>query len=173
MEKKSALIIVDMLNDFVLEGAPLKVPGIEEIIRPIRREIDNAHGNGRPVIYICDSHDKKDREFDMYPPHAIAGSGGAMVVDSLKPLDSDIIVNKQTLSGFYKTGLEQILKKNGIEEIYITGCVVNICVFLIAAEAVIRGFRVNVVRDAVAGFNKEEYDYSLYQLNRYFKVNLV
>ena len=173
MEKNSALVIVDMLNDFVLEGAPLEVTGIEEIIKPIQREINSAHAQGFPVVYICDSHDEDDREFNLYPPHAMSGSEGAMVVDSLKPRRQDIIVYKKTLSGFYKTGLEEILKKNSIEEIYITGCVVNICVFLIAAEAVARGFSVNVIKDAVAGFCKQDYDFSLEQLNKYFKVNLI
>jgi nicotinamidase-related amidase len=96
-----------------------------------------------------------------------------MVVDPLKPVDRDIIVYKKTLSGFYKTGLEEILHEKSIEEIFLTGCVVNICVLLIAAEAVARGFRVNVIKDAVAGFNKQDYDYSLEQLNKYFKVNLI
>lgn len=173
MKKNSALIIVDMLNDFILEGAPLKVPGIGKTILPIRREINNARERGCPVIYICDSHDEEDREFELYPPHAMSGSEGAMVVDPLKPVDRDIIVYKKTLSGFYKTGLEEILHEKSIEEIFLTGCVVNICVFLIAAEAVARGFRVNVIKDAVAGFNKQDYDYSLEQLNKYFKVNLI
>ena len=173
MGKDSALIIIDMLNDFVLDDAPLKVPGIEGIIPPIRREIENAHLQLNTVIYVCDSHAREDREFALYPPHAISGSNGAIIVDPLKPLDKDIIVYKKTLSGFYKTGLEEILRKHSIDNLYITGCVVNICVFLLAAEAVARGFRVSIIRDAVAGFSKREYDFSLDQLNKYFKVNLI
>ncbi len=173
MEKNSALVIVDMLNDFVLDGAPLKVPGIERIIPSIRREIEKAHRQLDTIIYICDSHDREDKEFALYPPHAISGSEGAMIVDHLKPLDKDIIVQKKTLSGFYMTGLEEILKKNSIKNLYITGCVVNICVFLIAAEAVSRGFGVSIIKDAVAGFDEKEYDFSLEQLNKYFKVNLI
>ena len=83
MGKDSALIIIDMLNDFVLDDAPLKVPGIEGIIPPIRREIENAHLQLNTVIYVCDSHAREDREFALYPPHAISGSNGAIIVDPL------------------------------------------------------------------------------------------
>ncbi len=173
MKNKKALLIVDMLNDFVIEDAPLRVPGIEAIVGPIKREIKKAHRQGDPVIYICDSHDKADIEFNLYPPHAITGTPGAMIIDALSPDKRDIVVLKTTLSGFYGTGLNELLRKTGIEEISITGCVVNICVFLIAAEAVSRSFKVNVMKDAVIGFNKKDYDYSLEQLNKFFKVNII
>ena len=174
MEKDRALLIVDMLNDFVLDHAPLRVHGIESIIKPIQREINKAHTLGHKVIYICDSHDRQDGEFKLYPPHAVSGSKGSEIIDSLKPqYNKDIVISKSTLSGFYRTELGDILTKLGIKELIITGCVVNICVFLIAAEAVARGYRVNVVKDAVIGFSTEDYNYSLEQLEKFFKVNLI
>ena len=50
---KEALLIIDMLNDFVLEGSPLEVPETRRIIRNIRREIEGARKLGMPVIYVC------------------------------------------------------------------------------------------------------------------------
>ena len=157
-ENSKALIIIDMLNDFVRDGAPLKAPKIKSIIEPIKQEIKKAHNEGYPVIYICDSHDSNEKEFKLYPPHAITGTTGSEIIDELKPQNKDIIVHKKTLSSFYKTGLEKILKKLGTEEIVLTGCIANICIQYTAFEAVVRGYRVNVVLDAIIGLNKEDYD---------------
>ena len=47
-----ALLIIDMLNDFVLEGAPLETPDTRKVIPVIKKEIENAKTRGNPVIYI-------------------------------------------------------------------------------------------------------------------------
>lgn len=168
-----ALIIVDMLNDFVKDGAPLKAPEIETIIEPIKREINRAHREEYPVIYICDSHDSDDKEFKLYPPHAIAGTKGADVIDQLKPERKDLIVRKKTFSSFYKTELDKILKQEQIKEIIITGCVANICVYFTAFEAVVRGLKVSVVLDSIIGLDRKDYDTAVEQMKKVLKVNLI
>lgn len=69
---KEALLIIDMLNDFVLQGAPLEVP----VIRAIKREIEAARKEGKPVIYVCDTHEPDDKEFSKFgwPAHAVKGT---------------------------------------------------------------------------------------------------
>jgi len=168
-----ALIIVDMLNDFVQEGAPLKVPEIESIIGPIKREIRKAHIENYPVIYICDSHDCDDREFKLYPPHAVENTNGSEIIDELKPEIKDLVIKKKTLSSFYNTGLEKALKEKQVEEIILTGCVANICIYFAAFEAVIRGLRVSVVLDAIMGLNRRDYDIAVEQMKKVLKINLI
>jgi len=168
-----ALIIVDMLNDFVRDEAPLKAPDIETIIEPIKREIKRAHSEEYPVIYICDSHDSDDREFKLYPPHAVIGTKGADVIDELKPESKDLIVWKKTLSSFYKTELDKLLSEKKIEEIIITGCVANICIYFVAFEAVVRGLKVSVILDAIIGLDKKDYDTAVEQMKKVLKVNLI
>ena len=75
---KEALLVIDMLNDFVREGAPLEVPDTRSIIPVIKQEIDMAHAAGKPVIYVCDSHAADDREFSKFgwPAHAVKGRAG-------------------------------------------------------------------------------------------------
>ncbi|MEK6693161.1 MAG: isochorismatase family cysteine hydrolase [Nitrospirota bacterium] len=108
MDNKEALIVIGMLNDFVLEGAPLEVPSTRTIIPELRREIEKAREENIPVIYVCDSHDRDDREFRKmgWPPHAVKGTNGAEVVKELKPLKGDRIIEKRTYSGFYDTELD-------------------------------------------------------------------
>src|SRR3972149_4392429 len=100
---KKALLIIDMLNDFVLPGSPLEVPDTRKIIPNIQREIAKARQEGNAVIYVCDTHDPNDKEFSKFnwPPHAVIGTQGAKVIDELKPQKGDIIIEKTSYSGFY------------------------------------------------------------------------
>jgi len=149
-----------MLNDFVLEGAPLEVPETRKVIPAIKREIERARAEGKPVIYVCDAHDKDDKEFSKFgwPPHAIKGTEGARVVRELEPQGGDIIIEKTTYSGFYNTGLDETLKRLGVDSLRLTGCVTHICVMFTASDAVLRDYKVLVVKDAVAGLSKEDHD---------------
>jgi nicotinamidase-related amidase len=160
---KEALVIIDMLNDFVLPGAPLEVPDARRVIPNIMREIEGAREEGIPVIYVCDAHGREDREFDKFgwPAHGVKGSEGAAVVASLKPGPGDPVVEKTTYSGFFGTKLDETLKGLGVEGLRLTGCVTHICVLFIAFEAVLRDYGVTVVEDAVAGLAKEDHDAAL------------
>lgn len=158
--KKEALLVIDMLNDFVLPGAPLEVPETRNVISVIRREIDRTHAEARPVIYICDAHDPDDKEFSKFrwPAHAVKGTKGAQVVEELKPVAHDIVITKNTYSGFFGTNLDQTLKGLGVDSLRLTGCVTHICVMFTASDAVLRDYKVTVVEAGVAGITKEDHD---------------
>ncbi len=161
--KNEALLVIDMLNDFVLPGAPLEVPETRKVLKSIGREIEAARQKGVPVIYLCDTHAADDAEFRKFnwPPHAVAGTRGAEVVEELKPLPEDIVVPKTTYSGFYGTMLESMLKRLEVQRLRLTGCVTHICVLFTAADAVLRDYEVTVVGDGVAGLAKEDHDAAL------------
>ena len=162
----AALLIIDMLNDFVLKGAPLEVPDTERIITPIQDKIRNDREKSTPIIYICDAHGKKDQEFVRmgWPPHALAGSRGAQVIEQLKPSAHDTIIYKKSYSGFFETDLDKVLKEADASELLVTGCVTNICVLYTAADAVQRGYKVTVFKDCVAALNQEEHAFALQQM---------
>ncbi len=171
--KDRALLIIDMINDFVKPDGKLYVPGIENIIPKISELITLAKTASSPVIYVCDSHEQDDEEFDKWGPHAIEGTFGSMVTEELKPGEEDIIVPKKRFSAFYGTQLEEHLKKLGIKHVIITGTVTNICVFISALDALMRGYRVTVVKDAVWGIDKEDHEYALRQLEKVFGIEVV
>ena len=173
MADKKALLIIDMLNDFVGKGAPLKVPNIGSIIGPIKREIEKEKVLGHPIIYLCDSHEADDREFKAFPPHAVKNTKGAKIIEEMKPEGNDIIVLKNTYSSFFQTELEGILKRLSINWLSLTGCVTNICVLYTAADAVMRNYRVDVVKDSVIGLNQEDHLFALVQMKNILKVNIV
>ncbi len=172
---KEALLIIDMLNDFVLEGAPLEVPETRKVIPAIKKEIENARAKGVPVIYVCDAHEKDDKEFSKFgwPAHAVKGTKGAEIVDELKPEDGDIIIEKTTYSGFYDTKLDGALKNLGVNSLRLTGCVTHICVMFIAYEAVLKDYRVTVLENGVAGLSKDDHDAALRIMKNVMGVKII
>ena len=158
-----ALVIIDMLNDFVLDGAPLEVPDNRKIIPAIKREIDAFHMAGEPVIYVCDAHAPEDPEFSRmsWPPHAVKGTQGARVVQELSLSGADRVIEKRSYSSFSDTGLGGVLEELGVREVRLAGCVSHICILFAAYDAALRGFKVSVNPDAVAGLNPEDHDAAL------------
>lgn len=158
MERK-AILVIDMLEDFIKEEAPLEVPDARKIIPFLQKELKKARKQNIQVIYICDAHKRNDVEFKKYGwlPHCIKGTEGANIIEELKPETSDIIIEKKTYSGFYKTKLNKILKENKIKNLYLTGCVTHICVLFTASDAVLRGYDVYVLENGVAGLSEEDH----------------
>ncbi len=170
---KKALLVIDMLNDFVLEGAPLEVHEGRKILPALKRRIEEARREGIPIIYICDSHDKDDEEFKVWPPHAISGTKGAEIIKELKPEEKDYIMRKKRYSGFFETGLDSTLKKLGVKELIITGLVTNICVLYTTADAVMRGYQVTIPKDSVAALNEEDGRFALNQMENILKAKMI
>ncbi len=170
-----ALLVIDMLNDFVLPGAPLEVPDTRAIIPVIRAEIDKAHSVGHPVLFICDTHDPDDREFRKFrwPAHAVKGTPGAEVIDQLKPSSQDKIVPKKTYSGFYGTTLDATLRQLDVDSLRLTGDVTHICILFTASDAVLRNYGVTVVENGVAGTSREDHDAALRIMKNILGVRIV
>lgn len=163
---RRALIVVDMLRDFVEPGGALRVRDTERVLPAVRRELDLAREANDVVIFLCDAHAPDDREFVRmgWPPHAVKGTSGAAVVDALTPGPAEEVVEKTTYSGFFGSRLEAVLEAAGVDTVRLVGCVTNICVLYTAADAAMRGYAVEVVRDAVAGLDPEDHAFALRQV---------
>lgn len=157
---KAAVLVIDMLNDFV-HGA-LKVERAAGIIPNIRRLLEHARGRGIPVIYANDSHlPKGDKEFQLWPEHAVAGTWGAEVIDELKPGQGDYVIRKRRYSAFYSTDLDLLLRELDVDTLILTGLVTDICVQHTAADAFFRGYRVIIPRDCVETVTEERHEAAL------------
>lgn len=168
-----ALIIVDMLEDFCRPDAPLFVPGVQEAMTGCRRELDRARAAGEKVIYVCDAHDPDDLEFKRYPPHAIAGTPGAAVVDELAPLPGEEVVTKRRLTPFYETRLHEVLAAAGVTEAVVCGVVTHICVMETVSGLCDRDIPATVPADAVADFDDEQSACALKRMASVFGANVV
>jgi nicotinamidase-related amidase len=169
----SALIIADMIYDFVDPEGKLYAPGVERIVGRLAGLIAEARGAGVPVIYVNDAHDPDDEEFQQWGEHAIIGTPGTEVVQELTPSDSDYVLEKKRYSAFYETKLDKLLEMLGVKHLVVTGTVTNICVLVSAIEALMRGYRVTVPRDAVHALNETDQWYALDQIERVFGGQVV
>ena len=153
-----AVIIIDMLNDFVT--GELRTERAERVIQPLRRLVNAARACEVPVVYSNDAHYPMDTEVTRkWGGHAIKGTPGAEVIPQLAPTKGDFIVEKRTYSGFYETGLEPLLrslyKGEGVRTVILGGLHTNICVRHTSADAFFRGYRVIIVKDGVEAFTDE------------------
>ncbi len=166
MERQhKALLIVNMLKDFVEPGAPMEVPAGRDIIENIAGEIRYAREKGRPIIYICDSHEPDDPEFDLWPPHAIKDTEGARVIDALAPQPGDYVVSKSSYSGFFRTNLDGLLEDLDIDDLLICGVVTNVGVLYTAVDALQRGIGVIAPETCAAAQTEEDHRFALRQIN--------
>jgi nicotinamidase-related amidase len=168
---KAAIIVVDMLHDFV-RGA-LKCERAERIVPNLQKLVVFAREKRIPVIYSNDAHLKEiDGEFKLWGPHAIDGDAGAQVVEELKPLATDFVVKKRRYSGFFETDLDLLLRELNVDTLILTGLHTHLCVRHTAADAYFRGFRLIVPEDAVEAFTKEDHESGLEYLKRNYGAEI-
>lgn len=163
--KTTALLIVDMQNDFVKEGGKLVVPTAKDTIPAIRKLLDMARQNGMLVAYTQDTHLPGDPEFPIWGEHVLIGTWGWEIVDELKPQPYDLIVQKRRYDGFFGTSLEYDLRDRNIQTLIITGTVANICVLHTAGSAALRGFKVIVPKDAISALTEFDMEATLRQIS--------
>lgn len=145
-----ALIVVDMLNDFVT--GRLANPKAEAIIPPLQRLLGRAREEGWVVVFSNDAHHADDPELRVWGEHAMAGTPEAEVIAELAPIDGDLVSPKRGYGAFDFTGLDEQLRERGVDEVVITGQHTHICVRHSSYGAMIRGYEVTIPRDCVCGF---------------------
>ncbi len=174
---RAALVIVDMQNDFCSPGGWTDASGLDyracrEAIPAIQRAIGTARELGIWVIWVY-WHNRPDLRNLGAPtlhsfkhdadqagigqdldngPVLTAGSWGARMVDELEPLmdDDDIHIEKVRMSGFYGTHLEQVIRSQGIETLYLTGVNIDQCVTTTMEDAYFRDHNAVLLEDATA-----------------------
>jgi nicotinamidase-related amidase len=147
----TALLVVDMLNDFV--HGVLGNPVAREIVDPIARLAGAARERDDwLVVYANDAHLPDDFELRVFPPHAMAGTEGAQVIEELRPADPDVVVGKRAYSAFTGTTLEQTLHEHGVGHVVIVGQHTDCCVRHTSYDAFVRGLEITVCPDATVVF---------------------
>jgi len=171
--KKTAVIVVDMQNDFVRPEGKLYVPTAEATIGPIRGLLERARSAGARVFYTQDTHYDGDPEFEIWGEHVRYGTWGWEIVDELKPQPGDIVVQKTRYDGFYGTPLDDLLRVYGIEYTVIVGTVANICVLHTAASAALRWYKVVVPLDGISALTEFDMHAALRQIDYLYRGTLV
>lgn len=154
------VLIIDMQNDFIAEGAPIECPGGREIIPNIQRVKAWAKANGIPVAYTKEAHRRQKVDFGMElersePEHCLEGSAGIEIVEALTPAPDDYVVIKRRYSAYFQTDFEILLKGLKRSAVLICGAATNVCVYATALETQQRDMQPVVLRDCVAGTSVE------------------
>lgn len=160
-----ALLVIDMLKDFIEQGGALET-GEEgrEIIGFIKEKIEEYRKENYPIIFICDNHEIDDKEFDMFPPHCIADTEGSQIIDDFQVLQEDKIIRKRRYSAFYGTDLDLYLREKGVDEISLVGVNTNICVLYTAADGRNISYKVNVYKNGVVSFDRGSHEFALKEI---------
>lgn len=170
-----AILVIDMLNDFVTED--LKCERAKNIIPNLKRLLESARKRNIPIIYLNDAHYPNDFEVvQKWGKHAVKGTKGAEVIPELKPTARDYIVEKRTYSGFYETGLDSLLRSirsgSGVDTVILGGLHTNICIRHTAADAFFRGYKIIIVKDGVEAFSEEDQEQGLKYLKDVYNARL-
>lgn len=171
---RKALLVIDMLNDFMdPRGALYCGDDARRIIPVIRSLLDVFHADGHSVLFACDAHCANDKEFQLFRPHAVRGSWGAEILPALTPPPGSHVFEKTRFSAFYGTILDRLLAETAPEEVWVTGVVTSICVMDTVGDLRNREYTPVVPVDAVADFDAEAHGFALKRMERVYGARMV
>ena len=174
---KSALITIDVQNDFTLNDAPAKIDGTFELISIYTKIINKFRKLNKPIIHAIRLYKEDGSNVDICRKEiiesgskiVIPGSNGSEIVDELKPnnnikLDhkkllknkfqeiskNEWIMFKSRWGAFYKTKLDNFLKKLKINTLIIIGCNFPNCPRTTIYEASERDYKIVIIKDAIS-----------------------
>ncbi|OPY77280.1 MAG: Isochorismatase [Syntrophus sp. PtaU1.Bin005] len=148
---KCALLVVDMQNYFLPVASPI-VDRVLSIVTACRL---------RNVRILFTRHGHRDIEKDgglllqWWGDCILHGTRDWEIMDVLTPSQTDSVIDKNRYSAFFGTGLDEMLRAEGIEELIITGVMTNCCCETTARDAFMRDYRVFFVSDATATADEE------------------
>lgn len=169
--KSTVLIDVDTQVDFVEPTGALYVPGAERLKPNFARLVAIARRRGVPVLASADAHGPDDPEFQVFPPHCVAGTPGQRRVAEtdvvgvpLVPVDGavpeidpsgTIVIEKVAFDLFTNPGAERVLEAIGAETAVVFGVALDYCVRAAALGLRARGYDTVLVEDATAPVTSE------------------
>lgn len=169
----TAILVIDMLNEFCKPGGAMVLPGYETLIPPQKAVIDAARQAACPILFVVDTHRRnvhQDREWLKRTPHCVEGTWGAQVIEDLDPRPDDLYVVKRRYSAFFNTDLDLTLRDLQVNTVVVFGVVTNICVRSTVHDAFFLGYQVIVPEDCVAATGPREQESSLYDIATHFGI---
>ena len=163
---KKILLVIDMVNGFVKEGA-LADNYINTITPNIINLIKECKEKNYDIISIQEGHSKNSKEFENFPEHCILGTEEAELIEELEPYKNDMkMIRKNSTCGFITKEFFEYFenKKNEIEEVILTGCCTDICIlnFAIPLKTYINEYNlpidVTIYKNAVETYNSDNHN---------------
>ncbi len=167
---KSALIVVDMLNEYDHEDAEILVENVRTALPAMRELVARTAREATPIVYVNDNYGDWAAGRPEIVERAIAGRARDLV-EPIAPADDTWFISKARHSIFYETQLEYLLREQEIERVVLVGQVTEQCILYSALDAYVRHFAVAVPRDAVAGIHDDLADAALRMMKRNMRAD--
>lgn len=171
----TALVVIDMQKDFLYPGGYGESLGndvslLQRAIQPTRRVLDAARGLGMLVVHTREGHlpdlsDCPETKRLRWPEGRRIGDPGPMgrilvrgepghsIIDELMPLPGETVVDKPGKCAFYRTNLDELLRRRGIKSILFAGVTTDVCCSTTISAANDRGYNGIVMRDCMASYD--------------------
>ncbi|XP_031277803.1 probable inactive nicotinamidase At3g16190 [Pistacia vera] len=156
----TALLVIDMQNDFILDDGLMRVDGGKAIVPNVIKTVEMARQRGILVIWVVREHDPQGRDVELFRRHLYLpgkvgptskGSPGAELVDGLVIKEGDYKLVKTRFSAFFATHLHSFLQTAGINSLVIAGVQTPNCIRQTVFDAVALDYQpVSVIVDATA-----------------------
>lgn len=167
---RQAILVIDMINDFMI--GKYGSQKARSIVPTLRSLLDWARIKKIPIIYVQDTHNANDPQLKVWGSHALKGTDGCETVKELSRGPKDILIKKNTFSGFYRTKLEYYLKKFKVKGLLLTGITTDICIKHAAADAFFRGYGIRVVSDCCAALSDKDHRSALEYMKRVYGATI-
>lgn len=170
--RKTALIVIDLLQGYTLKGAPLFAPGVVKAVREMPELLKLARQKKMPVIHTRVFYNPPDfidggvwiRKAPVLKS-LVPGNKYAEFCKGVEPGKDELVITKNYASAFFGTSLAATLTAAGIDTLMITGCTTSGCIRASAVDAVQHGFRPIVVRECVGDRHDGPHEANLFDIN--------
>ena len=170
----TAMVVVDMQNDFVRPGGALLVEAASDTVPRIQHLLESARAHDVRIAYTQDTHVEDDAEWKIWPEHVQIGTWGWEIIEELKPRPKDLICQKNRYDGFYASWLDHFLSHVWrVENLVIVGTVSNICVLHTAASAGLRYFHIVVPANGISALTDFDQALTLRQVSWLYRGTVV
>ena len=167
----TALILVDVINSFFLDGMPNHYPEAAAVLPALGRLLSQARSAGRLVVHAVERHHPgfDDYEWRKLPRHHLHGEPDAAFFKGFAPEGpGEIVCPKRRYSAFFATDLALFLREQRIERVIVAGVKTNVCIRATVQDAFANGFTVVVPREATNSNRPHLAAASLEDIERYF-----
>ncbi|UOQ83820.1 isochorismatase family cysteine hydrolase [Gracilibacillus salinarum] len=169
--KNTAVLIIDMINDFHFHEGDLLLNNTEEILPNIDQLKQYAKKHKLPIIYINDHYNTWETDFKQIAQTCLTKENEAIIQRGL-PDEEDYFIMKPQMSGFFRTPLRSLLEHLNIEHLIISGIAGNICVLFTANDAHMRGYTLHVPENCIASNTHRHNHEALKLMEAVFKADI-
>ena len=168
-----ALVVMNPIEDFFGKNSVFELKNKETAISQIKELIAKVKDHNSPVVYVVDNHLPEEIEFLSIPKHGIRNTLGRKIISELTPDDATYIIEKRRYSGFYETGLDQLLKDLGIGVLIIAGGMLETDVAQTCIDARFRNYEIYLVDKTYGCMDQNSKDTTLEYLKKFYDVELL